>query len=72
MLVGIMVLAPHLPMLTPLALLMLQIDPAILSGEEQAWVNRYHAEIWEKVSPMLADDPAALQWLQQATKSIEA
>jgi len=37
------------------------IDIAMLSGEERAWVDSYHAKVMEIVAPQL--DGAALEWL---------
>ncbi|KAF8886121.1 peptidase M24, structural domain-containing protein [Infundibulicybe gibba] len=47
------------------------IDLKLLTAEEKAWVDRYHAEVWEKVSPLLmagtagGDDARALVWLKR-------
>jgi len=32
------------------------IDEAIFDKSEKAWLNRYHHEVWQKVSPWLEDD----------------
>ena len=40
------------------------IDTAILTAEERAWVDAYHAKVVEIVGPQLDGD--ALQWLKQA------
>jgi Xaa-Pro aminopeptidase len=41
----------------------------LLSPAERAWVDSYHAEVWEKVSPLLqgAEDKEALAWLKRET-----
>ncbi|MGI9371847.1 MAG: aminopeptidase P family protein [Hyphomicrobiales bacterium] len=44
------------------------IDPALLDDEELLWLNAYHAEVLEKISPRL--DGEDLAWLEQATKPI--
>lgn len=49
-------------------LLLLQV----MSVEEIAWVNTYHKEVREALTPRLADDAETLQWLQEATKPIAA
>ena len=41
------------------------IDTALLSTSERAWLDAYHAEVVEKVSPYLKNDPRALEWLQR-------
>ena len=32
---------------------------------EKSWLNAYHAEVSEKISPLLAGDKRALEWLQR-------
>jgi len=46
------------------------IDVNLLSQDEQRWVDSYHAEIWEKLSPYLANDPRALAWLKRETSPL--
>jgi Xaa-Pro aminopeptidase len=43
------------------------IDIALLSVDERAWVDAYHKEVWEKVSPLLASegDARAKAWLHR-------
>jgi len=41
------------------------IDLSLLSVEERAWVDGYHQEIWEKVSPLLEGDARAKAWLHR-------
>ncbi|OSD02643.1 Creatinase/aminopeptidase [Trametes coccinea BRFM310] len=41
------------------------VDAALLSEKERAWLNAYHAEVLEKVSPLVAKDERALRWLQR-------
>lgn len=47
------------------------IDLDMLTPQERAYVDAYHAEVWAKVSPLLADgvqkDEAALAWLKAQT-----
>lgn len=43
------------------------IDIKFLSEEEKKWVDDYHAEIWDKLSPLLANDIRALEWLRHET-----
>ncbi|KAI7824315.1 Creatinase/aminopeptidase [Gamsiella multidivaricata] len=41
------------------------IDRTLLSREEVEWVNRYHTECLERVSPFLKKDSLGLRWLQR-------
>ncbi|KAI9061629.1 Creatinase/aminopeptidase [Trametes sanguinea] len=41
------------------------VDASLLSEKERAWLNAYHAEVLEKVSPLVAQDERALGWLQR-------
>ena len=41
----------------------------VLSESEVAWVDAYHAEVWDKVSPRLSGD--VLEWLRENTKPLE-
>lgn len=44
------------------------MDLALLSQEEIDWVNNYHQQVWEKVSPLVEGN--ALTWLKQNTRHI--
>ncbi len=44
------------------------IDGALLTPEEAGWLDAYHAEVRERVGPML--DGAAADWLERATAPI--
>ena len=46
------------------------IEPKLLSREEIAWLNAYHARVRKTLSPLVT--PAALKWLRGATKAIRA
>jgi Xaa-Pro aminopeptidase len=46
------------------------IDVSALSAAEVAWTDAYHARVWEEVSPRLADDQKATDWLRVATKAL--
>jgi Xaa-Pro aminopeptidase len=41
------------------------IDVSLLSVEERGWVDAYHKEVWEKVSPLLEGDARARAWLHR-------
>ncbi len=44
------------------------IDKQLLSPEEIHWINQYHQDVFEKLSPLMDGD--SLGWLEQATASI--
>lgn len=45
------------------------IVPALLTDEELEWLNAYHAETREKLSPLISDE-AVKSWLDAATAAI--
>lgn len=45
------------------------IDVKMLLPEELEWLNNYHREVYEKLSPMLDDEEK--KWLEDATKPIK-
>lgn len=42
--------------------------PSLLTIEERQWFNDYHAEVRQRLSPLLSG--AALEWLQLRTAAI--
>ncbi|KAF5356602.1 hypothetical protein D9758_008285 [Tetrapyrgos nigripes] len=46
------------------------LDKKLLSADEVQWLNDYHAEVWQKVSPLLKNDERALKWLEKECKAI--
>lgn len=46
------------------------VDVSLLTPAERKWINEYHAEVWEKVSPSLKNDTRALEWLKRETAAI--
>ncbi|KAG0333430.1 hypothetical protein BG000_009159, partial [Podila horticola] len=46
------------------------IERSLLTHLEIEWINAYHAECLEKVSPFLAKDSPGLKWLQREAVSI--
>ncbi|TKX31972.1 aminopeptidase P family protein [Campylobacter estrildidarum] len=46
------------------------IDTNLLDKKEKTWLNNYHKEVFEKLSPKLKDHPKALAWLEKRTKAI--
>ncbi|KAI0674634.1 Creatinase/aminopeptidase [Trametes maxima] len=41
------------------------IDASLLSTKEREWLDAYHAEILQKVGPLVEKDERALQWLKR-------
>ncbi|MBV6632910.1 MAG: aminopeptidase P family protein [Alphaproteobacteria bacterium] len=41
---------------------------AMLSGEEQAWIEAYHNRVYDMLSPLLEEETR--QWLEQATQPV--
>ncbi|PSS29829.1 hypothetical protein PHLCEN_2v2670 [Hermanssonia centrifuga] len=41
------------------------VDVGLLSVSERNWLNSYHEEVWDKVSPLLQNDSRALSWLKR-------
>ena len=46
------------------------IDVKLLDDKEVAWVNAYHEEVWNKVSPRLEKGGLAWKWLERECKAI--
>ena len=44
------------------------IDVDMLLPEEVEWLNAYHREVFEKLSPYLGDEE--VEWLAEATKPL--
>lgn len=44
------------------------IDISLLTENEKTWLNNYHKEVYEKISPYLNDEERA--WLREETRSI--
>ncbi|XP_054800899.1 aminopeptidase P2 isoform X1 [Prosopis cineraria] len=44
------------------------VDLSLLSAAEVDWLNSYHLQVWEKVSPLL--DGSARQWLWNNTRPV--
>ena len=44
------------------------VDPDLLTSEELAWLNDYHARVWDVVSPQLDEEEKV--WLEQATRPV--
>jgi Xaa-Pro aminopeptidase len=46
------------------------VEPALLTQEERAWLNAYHASVRAAVGTLLAGDKAASAWISRATRAI--
>ena len=44
------------------------IEVDMLSQKEKNWLNQYHQEVYDKISPYLNEDEK--QWLKDYTKAI--
>jgi Xaa-Pro aminopeptidase len=47
------------------------INFELLTSEEVAWLNEYHADVYSKVSPLLESDSPALEWLTKMCQSVD-
>jgi Xaa-Pro aminopeptidase len=45
------------------------IDPELLTADEIAWTNAYHARVTDEIGPLV--DKATKEWLEQATRPID-
>ena len=45
------------------------MDLTIMSEDEIAWVNKYHEQVWEKISPRV-QKAEVKEWLRKATAKI--
>jgi Xaa-Pro aminopeptidase len=43
------------------------IDPTLLTSGEKAWLNEYHAEVFEKTKSYFEKDELTLAWLKRET-----
>jgi len=53
----------------PIQRKLLNLD--LMTDDEIKWMNDYHNEIWEKISPRVSDEQAALDWLFDNTQPIK-
>ena len=44
------------------------LDESLLTQYDKEWLNAYHKQVFEKVSPYLSDEETA--WLRKATRAI--
>ena len=45
------------------------IDTKYMQPQEIAWLNSYHADVYEKIAPLLTDEER--EWLKEATRPVE-
>ena len=48
------------------------IDVKLLDDKEVVWVNAYHEEVWNKISPRLENGGLAWKWLERECKAISS
>jgi len=46
------------------------VEHELLSPSERNWINAYHTEVFEKVSPLLSNDERAMRWLRKECAEI--
>lgn len=46
------------------------VDVELLGREERQWLDEYHQEVWDKLSPLLKNDEQALEWLKRETSPL--
>ena len=44
------------------------VEPPLMTAEEKAWLNAYHARVRETLSPLV--DAETKAWLETATRAI--
>ena len=47
------------------------LDRSLLTEAEAAWIDAYHAAVWARVSPRLAEGCEGRIWLREATLPLE-
>ena len=47
------------------------IDVTLLNTQELDWLDEYHQQIFEKVSPLLEPNSLAMKWLKKSCDKIE-
>jgi Xaa-Pro aminopeptidase len=44
------------------------VEVTLLRADEVAWLDAYHTEVWERVSPLVGGE--ALEWLRGRTRAL--
>mmetsp|Transcript_3447 Transcript_3447/g.8118 ORF Transcript_3447/g.8118 Transcript_3447/m.8118 type:complete len:777 (-) Transcript_3447:379-2709(-) len=47
------------------------LEKSLLTDFEIEWINQYHRQVWDKISPRLSDEPVAIDWLFENTQPIK-
>jgi Xaa-Pro aminopeptidase len=47
------------------------IDVSLMSKKELDWLDAYHQEVFQKVSPLLERNSPAVKWLQKSCEKID-
>jgi Xaa-Pro aminopeptidase len=47
------------------------INVSLLTTKELDWLDAYHMEVLENVSPLLDDDSLAMKWLKKSCDKID-
>jgi len=45
------------------------VEPALMTADEIAWLDAYHARVFKTLSPRL--DPVTVRWLKKATRRLD-
>ena len=46
------------------------LDHSLLTAAERGWIDAYHAQVWERVSPLLDEGCEGREWLREATQPL--
>lgn len=46
------------------------IEPSLLTAAEVAWLDGYHARVWERVSPLMDPSSEGARWLREVTRPL--
>lgn len=46
------------------------IDTSLLTKEEKTWINDYHKQVWNEISPSFAKNSVEYNWLLRETKAL--
>jgi Xaa-Pro aminopeptidase len=44
------------------------VDPSLLTSAEISWIDQYHRQVYERISPHL--ESGAADWLRQKTRPL--
>ena len=46
------------------------LEPSLLTAAEVAWLDGYHARVWERVSPLMDPSSEGARWLREVTRPL--